>query len=191
VLFHPESMQGAGYAAQVEVRFSLFEQVAFGRVIDPDTVKWWQEPDQRDGALHLLSQPEVSVADGLRMLSRVISQATGRVWAQGASFDFPLLGDLYDSAGLPRPWPFWMERDTRTAYDMAELLGGFNRAAYDKTRKGIRHGAGSDCVHQIGAVRAAIDAMKNRGSGGPVKAPTEIMSLPVAAPGDGSDGASQ
>lgn len=117
------------------------------RRIDQDTLRWW------------LAQPAVSISeafggtallkDALELLAEFVD-SKDLVWSQGTDFDFPLLQNAFESAGMKLPWKYWSKRDTRTVYDVC---------CFDANcvpRDGMHHNALSDCHHQI---RCVVDAM--------------------------------
>jgi hypothetical protein len=76
-----------------------------------------------------------------------------KIWSQGANFDIPILDEAYRRCGLEPPWKFWLVRDTRTIYDIANI--------YSKDfPAGNEHNALSDCWRQIHGVKKAFKILK-------------------------------
>ena len=140
----------------VHTHFNIHEQILkFGLQVQQGTQAWWlqQSDEAQTSAITSGSNPQL-LKHGLTDLASVLKRANSRVWAQGASFDFPILSHLYRIAGVDAPWMFWAERDTRTLYEAASVVG-FARKAIDASREGVHHDALSDCEHQVLCVTAA------------------------------------
>jgi hypothetical protein len=107
--------------AQCSINLSIADQKALGLVEDPATVDWWQQ--QPNEAWRAATNNAVPLVAGLQYLATWIAWASNSgdalVWCHGATFDCPLLDEVYRRAGIATPWPFWGVRDTRTLYDLA------------------------------------------------------------------------
>ena len=148
---------------------SQTDQAALGMTVDVNTLEWWsQQSEEAQKLLEEASQDTAPRANTvLHDLERFVNRATsGRelqaVWAQGQDFDFSLLAELYRRSfkfsGLSDelPWPFWLHRDTRTAYDVC----GFQTNTIP--REGVHHDALSDCYHQVKCLTAALAKRANQ-----------------------------
>jgi hypothetical protein len=88
-------------------------------MFDTGTLKWWLNRPAATrakafgGDAHF-AQSLVSLARMLDGDGDVPSPEDKRVWANGASFDFPHLAHAYDRFDMGRPWAYWQERDFRT-----------------------------------------------------------------------------
>ncbi len=116
--------------AQMTVNLSLPDQEALGLEKDPDTLRWWGEQEAKHpGAWAAATQNAQPLVPALEYISKWIGWACVQpngysdplVWCHGATFDAPLLGELYRRANVPCPWKFWNIRDTRTLYDLASV----------------------------------------------------------------------
>jgi hypothetical protein len=138
--------------AHCSFNLSIPEQQALGLEQDPATLEWWnaQDPVARQLAL---ANP-LPLASALPYLSQWITWAAGgddwQIWCHGATFDCPLMTEVYRRANIPCPWNFWQVRDTRTLYDLA----GVNPKDYAVPPP---HVALNDA---IGQTRAAVAALK-------------------------------
>lgn len=109
--------------AHCSVNLSIPEQEALGLTQDAATLEWWlkQAPESRVRA----TENPVPVRSALDFLTRWIAWAGAGgdtlVWCHGATFDCPLLGEVYRLAGYATPWQYWAVRDTRTLYDLAGI----------------------------------------------------------------------
>lgn len=138
--------------ASTTVNLNTAEQANMGLHQDESTLAWWrqQSPEAQAAAW---SNP-IPVRPALEHLAAWIQWATqGQdflIWCHGATFDCPLLEEVYRRAGVPCPWPFWAVRDTRTLYDLA----GIDVKAYAVPPP---HVALNDA---IGQTRAAVAALR-------------------------------
>ncbi len=151
--FTPE--QGPG---DVFYRFlDINPQVARGMKMDPETVLWWM--DQSDaarqailgGQLKAKRAPEV-LHDFAEWYGRVGGTA---LWGNGADFDLPILGALYDLYGIPRPWKYNAGRCMRTIFSLVGVKPG----AFGSVNT-LAHDALSDAIYQAKETAAAMRYMK-------------------------------
>lgn len=137
--------------AHCAFNLSVPDQQALGLETDPATEAWWaqQDPVARQMAL---ANP-LPLTSALPYLSTWIQWAAGgtdfQIWCHGATFDCPLLGEVYRRAGLETPWKFWQVRDTRTLYDLA-LINPKDYAVPPP------HVALNDAIGQTRAANAAL-----------------------------------
>jgi len=83
-----------------------------GLNIDPRTVQWWM--DQSDMARAVFREKGEPLAKVLGLLAGFFNWEGKHVWANGASFDLPILSAAYDAAKIPTPWAYYNERCYRT-----------------------------------------------------------------------------
>lgn len=124
-----------------------------GLTIDAATVAWWLGQGEA-ARLAVTRGDRLPLSDALRTLeawlgARRIGDGSLRVWAHGPSFDLAILAAAYRIVGLPTPWRYQEERDTRTLYELA----GVNPADY---RSGTAHRAIDDAICQAYAVHAGL-----------------------------------
>lgn len=107
--------------AHCTLNFSIPDQQALGLEIDPETHAWWGRQDP--AAWAAATENPLPIAAALPYVATWLQWAAGGgealIWCHGATFDAPLLGELYRRAGIACPWAFWSVRDTRTLYDLA------------------------------------------------------------------------
>lgn len=141
-------------------RIDLRTSAADGLLIDAETVIWWMK--QSDAArAELTSEDCVSLHHALTDLAQMISgdktdDETPIVWANGASFDFPILAEAYRTIGKPQPWKFFNERDWRT------LRKTLPQVEY--LRLGTHHNAIDDAYHQARHLQCVMANMQQTGS---------------------------
>lgn len=107
--------------AHFSLNLAVQEQQALGMEIDTDTLAWWGQQDP--AAWALATQNPVTLAVGLRYIAEWLAWAgpDPLIWCHGATFDAPLLEELYRRDKRTCPWKFWSVRDTRTLYDLASI----------------------------------------------------------------------
>lgn len=138
--------------ASCSINLSVTDQQALGMEVDASTVEWWRaQPPEAWAAAASNPQP---IAAALPYLTTWLQwAAAGRplfIWCHGASFDAPLLGEVFRRAGLPCPWKYNEVRDTRTLYDLA----GVDLKTYSH---GMAHVALDDAICQT---KAALDSLR-------------------------------
>lgn len=136
--------------ATFKINLDIEQQVEAGLLIDPDTEEWWEEQSAEAYGVSRTSPQPVKMA--LLDLSEWFDKNTNgnaHVYAQGQDFDAPMLAELYRRFDATPPWQFYQLRDTRTAYDIADL----DRSKV--SRLGVHHAAMDDVLHQIKCVVAA------------------------------------
>ena len=142
VKFDPYSLKEPGPG--IYMRVDADEQIAKGREVQEDTLKWWmdQAEDIREEALG--EADRVSVEYMYTELNR-ICVGVQNIWAQGPVFDIAILENIYRQYGWPTPWQFWQIRDSRTLF-------GVHGDPRVKGREG-HHNALADCVYQAQGVQ--------------------------------------
>lgn len=129
-----------------------------GLRIEAGTASWWMmQSDEARKAIFDASEFEVfSLKETAREFIEWCAEEPASMacqwWAQGATFDFPILTEAMRAVEWPVPWLYWNCRDTRTAYDLC----GFDRKTVD--REGTHHSALDDCRHQVRCLHAALKA---------------------------------
>lgn len=131
---------------QFYIPVDLASSVAAGMTMDPDTVLWWLK--QGDAArAELTAADRMPLAHALQALSRFLAGEDGKtkrdqriLWANGTSFDLPILAEAYRLCALPDPWMYYNERDWRTLRKTLPPV--------DHERIGTHHDALDDACHQ-------------------------------------------
>lgn len=132
---------------------SIGEQQVIGLEIDPQTELWWRE--QSAEAWRGATENPVQLVPALQHFAAWLAWARGDastlyIWCHGASFDAPLLAEVYRLAGVPLPWGYRDIRDTRTLYDLA----GVDPRDFSY---GTLHNARDDAIAQT---QAAVEALR-------------------------------
>lgn len=153
--------------AHCTLNLSIPDQEALGLERDPETQAWWNDQEARHpGAWAAATTNPTPLASALPYFlqwlqwaiatdpSRTAASRDGDflLWCHGATFDGPILGEIYRRAGIPCPWTeqFWRVQCTRTLFN----LSGVNPKDYAVPPP---HVALNDA---IGQTRAAVAAMK-------------------------------
>ena len=134
---------GQGLGRELYHRVDLASSVAAGLVIDADTVVWWMKQSEEARA-ELTNENNVPLHFALYDLAQMIAidghPADTIVWANGTSFDFPILSHAYRACGMGQPWQYFNERDWRTVRKVGPNV--------DFERTGTHHNALADACHQ-------------------------------------------
>ena len=147
VAFDPHT-NALGDRFYVEMTEDTAAQQARGRTISGDTVRWWMQ--QSEAARRVFSESidgvdRVSTIKALSLFDHFVAANGGRdveLWGNGADFDNIILGTLYDSFGLRKPWSYSRNRCYRT---MKNLGIGPRRPL---VREGTHHNALDDAITQ-------------------------------------------
>lgn len=98
-------------------RLDVNEQTNMGRSIDQSTLDWWGKQPA-----HII---EESLGDENRTDVRTVMTHLNKwcvgvdaFWCQGASFDIPILENIYRQLEHHIPWAFWRVRDSRTLFQI-------------------------------------------------------------------------
>lgn len=138
---------------------SVVSSIECGLTIEPETALWWAG-QSNDAKKQVYTGQEFLPSAANRFIDwyQKHSPEVGSIWAQGADFDMPVWGAAMAAALAVEPWPYWAKRDTRTLFDVAERLVGFDRKAL--AFEGTPHVALDDAVHQARNVQAAFRALR-------------------------------
>lgn len=139
--------------ASCSVNMSIPDQQALGLEIDPATHAWWgtQPPEAWAAAISNPTPLQAALAY-LHEWYAWAAAGEAMVWCHGASFDAPLLGEVFRRAGRATPWQFWSIRDTRTLYQLADV----DPKAF---ATGAPHVALNDAMAQTHAAKRALEVL--------------------------------
>lgn len=138
--------------ANFVMNLAVPEQIALGLEIDPQTHEWWGKQEAANpGIWARVTENPQALNVALSYFAKWIEWAAGgqdwQIWCHGATFDCPLLDEVYRRAGIASPWQYWQVRDTRTLYDLA----GINPKDY-----AVPHVALNDALGQSRALMASM-----------------------------------
>lgn len=141
------------------VHVSLPNCQRYGTAFDASTVLWWlAQGDEARQAMIAGQQDAAPLVTALEALADFIGatqttsdEDTQAIWANGASFDLPILANAYRCVGMPLPWKYWQERDLRTLKALFPECG-ISRIG------GIPHSALDDAVFQARTIQSIAKA---------------------------------
>ncbi|HSG91748.1 MAG TPA: 3'-5' exoribonuclease [Pseudomonadales bacterium] len=107
------------------IRFPIRPQVAAGRTICSDTLRWWTSPAIPAGLLNAQIDPTPNASMGhicarLSIVRRLFNSEpleNVRWWCRGPALDGAVLGSLCSDAGVDAPWRYDRLRDVRTVLE--------------------------------------------------------------------------
>lgn len=119
-------------------KLDVKEQLAAGRVTDPDTIAWWTKQDR---AAQLAVQPAPGDLSRQEFYDQFMEytkevgfyNTDGTVWQRG-TLDSQWLDTIWASLGIKqfnRPFMWWKVRDLRTAVDLSGASSKLNGYADD------------------------------------------------------------
>jgi hypothetical protein len=117
------------------VNIQVQDALNLGLVVDAGAIKFWIEQPQ----CTWLKEP-VPVSKALQLLRDFYVKDT-EAWSH-ATFDFPILANMYYTFGQKFPIPYRKLRDIRTLVDLAN-------SPYNVPNKPKTHDAVDDCLYQI------------------------------------------
>jgi len=138
-------------------RINLRSCMDLGLHQSESTIEWWsqQAPEARSEAFAL--EDRVEIWKVLDDFSQWFAGST-KPWSHGASFDVPILAEIYARLNKEPPWKFWNIRDTRTLYETFGVTNSdLPQANY--------HSAIHDCHRQIWGVQECyrrLNALKKK-----------------------------
>lgn len=118
VRFNPVSRD---VAEAVQIVLDLDEQLQLGRVINPNTLRWWVSPDPKvPNKLEVFRNqiapegaPPKALITALTTIHDVAERAH-RVWGNGVGFDNTILHSLANDVIGDPVWNYWKDRCFRT-----------------------------------------------------------------------------
>lgn len=124
---------------------------SLGLHVDPDTELWWDKQREENPAAAALLE-RTKPGGGAKPLRDVMGElcvwvatkcgSEARPWANGASFDIPIVEAAMEVVGATPPWKFWNHRCHRTVADhWKPWLPRFEFV-------GQQHHARDDAIHQ-------------------------------------------
>ena len=120
------------------------------REINDDTMAWWakQDADIREESF---SEEDRYPLEAVMEAFNSWAQGGDRYWANGSTFDFPILESANKQHDLRNPWQFWQVRDARTIFNMVPdhlvPTASKHHALYDCLNQIVRL---NDCFNRMG-----------------------------------------
>jgi len=135
-------------------RINLDSCYALGMVSDEETIKWWEEQEEKSREEIYDSSNRISIEQALQELSEFIGNNNNTyIWANGPHFDCVILENAFKKCNINLPWKYWNIRDCRTIYDFCNIKLRDINGDY-------QHNALYDCYRQIYALKLSFDKFK-------------------------------
>lgn len=157
----PFHLKGVGPAKGRVFNQFVQPSTCFGRTVDFDTLHWWLDTNPTLFAtLMAKARIGVSMRSALEGMTGYFAAHDGPidgVWGNGPAFDNAIIAALCREAGVPLPWPFYLDRCVRTKKADAPNL---NYREIGEKVDGAAHDALVDCYRQILHVQTAHRAIQ-------------------------------
>lgn len=140
-----------------------------GLNIDASTVMWWFDPDRAAGREAILGLERHDIISVLTGFAEWFGPTPLPVWGNGATADNVWMRNAFELAGVPCPWPYWMDRCHRTLKNLAPGI--------DIPREGTHHDALDDAVYQTTQWQRIMDHLLATGPSLPTPGPDPITLL--------------
>lgn len=143
----------------MQVFLDVEEQMLAGRSCRWSSIMWWMEQDDAARKTMLAAEDRrLPVAVALEKVRTYINSTEYKIWANGASFDPPVLSLLFKQHMIEVPWNFRNLLDIRTIKwlskvrtdDVPDIVGG------------TKHDALTDCLWQIQYLLRAMEVIKKK-----------------------------
>lgn len=132
--------------------------VEAGLKIEPETVMWWLDQEKKAQEA-LLQADKHPLADAVNAFIDTFEWRDMKVWANGASFDFPILTAAIEAVGLKAPWAYYNEMDYRT---MRNIIGK-DELRLLRVLPEIAHDALCDARAQVQTLSNIFRHIENKG----------------------------
>ena len=130
-----------GIKGEFHAHIDIDSSTSLGLQVDARTVMWWL--DQSKEAQNALLQADTfPIQDVLNAFNDTFEWKDLKIWANGASFDFPILEAVYKAAYRRAPWMYYNQMDFRTmknlvpknSYELLRVHPGTAHDALDDAR---------------------------------------------------------
>lgn len=118
-----------GITDRFKINISVDDSVKnYGLKLDKDTIKWWegQPKEARDSWLHNPEPVQLNYAVD-QFINWMGYDKSRLIYSHGASFDIPIITELFSVLGLEKPWHYRQEMDSRTIFNMLGYVNSDNR----------------------------------------------------------------
>ena len=130
-----------GIKGEFHAHIDVDSSTTLGLKVDAHTVMWWL--DQSKEAQNALLQADTfPIHDVLDAFNDTFEWKDLKIWANGASCDFPILEAVYKAASRTVPWKYYNQMDFRTmknlvpknSYELLRVRPGTAHDALDDAR---------------------------------------------------------
>lgn len=103
-------------------RIDVGDYLNYNYFVDEDTLKWWQQQDQKAIDEAFNNKPRYLLKDVFTEFVNFFPKDERiYIWSHGKEFDIPIVENVLNDLKLNIPWKFWDTRDTRTLYDVMNI----------------------------------------------------------------------
>lgn len=144
---------------ELDIKLPAHVQMAIGRTISLDTVKFWLNTPKQQKLLGELLAPseEQGYIPGLNEFEEFCrAHKPCEYWSQGPTFDMIILEDMSYDQGISVPWKFYQVRDLRTV----QKFVGDDAKSIKMKAENSNHNALDDCHSQIKLLQHFIKKAK-------------------------------
>ncbi len=137
------------------IRVDVDSAIGFGGETDASTIDFWlRQSEEAQREIHH-GFNRVKINNALIQLADFIDRPAALygetyVWGNGATFDNVIISTAYQRAHIPRPWPYWNDRDLRTIVQL------YPEAKKSVPFVGLKHHALDDAMHEARILVAAL-----------------------------------
>lgn len=138
------------------IRVDVDSAIGFGGETDASTIEWWLKQSEEARREIYQEGDRLGISSALLRLSDFIDRPAALygetyVWGNGATFDNVIISTAFQRAHIPRPWPYWNDRDLRT------LVHLYPEAKQSVQFVGLKHHALDDAMHEARILIAALN----------------------------------
>jgi len=137
------------------IRVDVDSAIGFGGETDASTIDFWlKQSEEAQREIHQgfnrikINNALIQLADFIDRPAAIYGETY--VWGNGASFDNVIVSTAYQRAHIPRPWPYWNDRDLRTIVQL------YPEAKKSVPFVGLKHHALDDAMHEARILVAAL-----------------------------------
>lgn len=148
------SNPSAGYTG------GLTSQMKLGRTIGGDTAQWWLQQSSEAQAAFVASPAHAdrfAPEHALMLFAQFIARNGGKdaqIWGNGSDFDNVILGSMYETYGIQRPWSYSKNRCFRTINALPK-----DKNFVKPEREGVHHHALDDALYQARVLQEIVKCL--------------------------------
>ncbi|KAB0549775.1 3'-5' exoribonuclease [Pseudomonas argentinensis] len=137
------------------IRVDVDSAIGFGGETDASTIDFWlRQSEEAQREIHhgfnrvKINNALIQLADFIDRPAAIYGETY--VWGNGATFDNVIISTAFQRAHVPRPWPYWNDRDLRTIVQL------YPEAKKSVPFVGLKHHALDDAMHEARILVAAL-----------------------------------
>lgn len=144
------------------IKFNVEEQVKkYGRKIDKKTLEWWNEQGAEAKKQLKPSPDDRSISELYDFFVLHSPTNLNTVYTRGNTFDPILLDYICQQTDRSMPYPFWMDRDTRSIIDGLAWDSGLKNSFMpdECANKFVHHDARHDITLDVMRLQTLVQAI--------------------------------